>query len=130
LLLPHFLSSLRDNEEHVVPLDVKAPAGASTDDRIVNVRVMQFSHQLICVPFKSTFSCACANPPSLTPLQERVPLGVDLRTAPLHGADKVLSDAEFGHPDKINLPGIHMKFSGISDIFADTRVDSKHKHYP
>jgi hypothetical protein len=68
---------------------------------------------------------------SLTLPQVRVPLGVNLRTAPLHGTDDAVAADEFGGPlSGLKLPGVHLKFKGISDIFSDTRVDSKHKHYP
>ncbi len=68
---------------------------------------------------------------SLTPPQVRVPLGVNLRTAPLHGTDDtVAADESGGIFSKIKLPGVHLKITGISDIFSDTRVDSKHKHFP
>jgi hypothetical protein len=74
-------------------------------------------------------------PPVLTLLQEHVPLGVDLRTAPLHGTDGVLPDSEFGQtppyiPKKIALPGLQGVFSGISNIFSDKQVDQHHKHFP
>jgi hypothetical protein len=124
--------SLKDNEEHVVPLDIKAPSGASTDDRVVSVR---FTHEQSIQTFLK-FAAIRSRRPILwlcffTLLQIRVPLGVDLRTAPLHGTGGVDADTEFGQPRlNGNLPGSHLKFKGLSDIFSDSKVDSKHKHYP
>ena len=128
--LSQLYRSLKDNEEHVVPLDVKAPSAASTDDRVVTVsctlkQTIEPFRKIASIFRPINFMCCLTLP------QVRVPLGVDLRTAPLHGTGGVEADAEFGQPHLSgNLPGMHLKFKGIADIFSDSKVDSKHKHYP
>jgi hypothetical protein len=62
----------------------------------------------------------------------RIPLGVNLGTAPLHGNDEVLSDPLFGQPSpyipKARLPGANGIISAIANIFTDKQVDQHHSH--
>lgn len=124
--------SLSDDQEHVIPLDVNAPSGAPGDDRVIKVSCsahlwrsfLTFLHIVLILPLP------------LPLLQLRVPLGVDLRTAPLHGTDDVLPEPEFGqvtpYVPRASFKGIFKSgvFSGISNIFADQQQDPHHKHYP
>ncbi len=99
---------------------------------------MQYILNLPFNAFPCRKCCIQILPPTFHPilnrLQEKVPLGVDLRTGPLHGDDTALPEAEFGQapPYVPKLRGLRFGgvFSGIANIFSDKQVDPTHKHYP